>query len=113
MEGVCFIDINEDSLAFAILTLKGMLAIYRVKNTGESGVTMIDSCYLDWSTSIQDVIRQRVAASNSALIQEESGNQSIAKITVKSIKLVSEGCVLLFLSDNTVFEYEQKIKLWR
>jgi|LauGreDrversion4_2_1035121.scaffolds.fasta_scaffold802015_1 hypothetical protein len=52
MEGVCFIDINEDSLAFAILTLKGMLAIYRVKNTGESGVTMIDSCYLDWSTSI-------------------------------------------------------------
>lgn len=106
MEAVCFIDINEDFLSFAVLTLKGLLSVYRVKNTGESGLTMIDSCYLDWSTSFQDVIKQRVAASNLALIQDDSGNSGLAKVTVKQIKLVSDTSILLFLSDSTVFEYD-------
>lgn len=55
MEGVCFIDSNEEAMAFAVLTLKGNVVVYKVKNTYET--TMIDACSIDWQTSISDVIK--------------------------------------------------------
>ena len=57
MEGVCFIDANDEAMAFAVLTIKGNVCVYRVKNTGDSGISMIDACYLDWQASIADVLR--------------------------------------------------------
>ena len=31
IDGVCFIDTNEESMTFAVLTLKGILSLYKVK----------------------------------------------------------------------------------
>lgn len=45
MEGICFIDTNEDSMSFVVVTLKGQVCVYRVKNLETQ---QIDSCYLDW-----------------------------------------------------------------
>lgn len=60
MEGICFIDSNEDALAFAVLTIKGNLSVYKVKNPNDqSSLSLIDACSLSWQTSIADVLRQR------------------------------------------------------
>ena len=50
------IDINEELLSFLVITLKGTIAVYKVKNTESQS---IDSCYLEWTTSGVEILRQR------------------------------------------------------
>jgi len=35
------------------------------------------------------------------------------KVSVKSLKLLPDSSVLVFLSDSTVFEYDPRMRLWR
>ncbi len=67
MEGACFIETNDEAMCFAVLTLKGHLYMYRVKNTGEQGLigmqAMADACILEWQvSSLVDILKQRNAA---------------------------------------------------
>ncbi len=62
MEGACFIETNDDAMCFAVLTLKGSLFMYRVKNTGDQGLigmqAMADACVLEWNVnSLVDILK--------------------------------------------------------
>ena len=54
MEGACFIESNDDAMSFVVLTLKGHLCVYRVKNgLGDQGMllgmqSMADACTIEW-----------------------------------------------------------------
>jgi hypothetical protein len=56
MEGVCFIDSNEESMSFVVVSLKGNICVYKVKCLDAMAV---DSCYLDWQVSISDILKTR------------------------------------------------------
>jgi TUP1-like enhancer of split len=91
-------------MSFAVLTLKGNVAVYKVRNAGETtGVSLIDACTLEWQASFTDVLRQRMA----------QPSLEPTKLSVRHMKLVSEASVLMFLSDGSVFEYEAKVRGWR
>lgn len=102
IEGACFIDANEECMSFAILTLKGSLQVYKVCNLGEallSSTSLIDACRLDYSaTGLSEIIKSK----------------SNPSCTVKYMKLLRDGSVLVFLSENFgVYEYDQRVRVWR
>ena len=68
---------------------------------------MIDAVSLVWQASVSDLLRAR--SQSAQLIEQPSRSQ----LSVKYIKLVSEGSLIVFLSDNSVFEYEVISKGWR
>lgn len=88
MEGVCFIDVNEEAMAFAVLTLKGNLQLYRVKNLGDQGVSFLDSCSLDWQASMADILRQRATGLSQSANQLSS--DKAAQVSVRYIKILPE-----------------------
>jgi hypothetical protein len=103
IEGVCFLDVSEECMSFAVLTLKGHLHVYRVKNLGDAlfkSASLIDACEREWTTpGLAEVLRQK------------SGNQLA---TVKYMKLMNDGSVLVFLSgDHGVLEYDPRVRVWR
>jgi hypothetical protein len=62
LEGACFIETNDDAMCFVVLTLKGSLFMYRVKNTGDQGLigmqAMADACVLEWHVnSLVDILK--------------------------------------------------------
>lgn len=102
IEGACFIDANEECMSFAILTLKGSLQVYTVCNLGEallSSTSLLDACRLDYTaTGLSDIIKSKANPS----------------CTVKYMKLLRDGSVLVFLSENFgVYEYDQRVRVWR
>lgn len=94
VEGGCFLDCNEEAMAFAVLTLKGAVSLYRVK----SEVSLIDGCTLEWQTTVLDLVRQRSLA---------------GPVSVRHMRLLATQGVLVFMSDDSVFEYEPRARLWR
>lgn len=81
-------------MAFAVLTLKGAVSLYRVK----SEVSQIDGCTLEWQTSVLDLVRQRSQA---------------GPVAVRHLRLLSSQGLLVFMSDDSVFEYDPRSRLWR
>lgn len=62
MEGACFIETNDEAMCFTVLTLKGQLYLYRVKNTVDQGLigmqSMADACVLEWQVgSLADILK--------------------------------------------------------
>lgn len=98
VEGGCFLDCSDEAQAFAVLTLKGAVSLYRVKVTSE--VSLIDGCTLEWQTSVLDLVRQRCSL---------RGEQ----VAVRGMRLLGNQGVLVVLSDETVYEYEPRARLWR
>jgi hypothetical protein len=118
IEGICFIDANDEALAFAVLTIKGNISVFRLKNVGEraSGAPSLDSCILDYQTSVLDFLKIRLASLQGENGGSGGGGNSLSlnsKVTVKFLKLLKDLSVLVFLSDHSVFEYDVKMKLWR
>ena len=58
---------------------------------------------LDWSASLSDILKLR----QQCALSEEF------KVGVKYVKLMDDGAVIVFMSDETVFEYDIRMKLWR
>jgi len=117
IEGVCFIDTNEEAMTFAVLTLKGMLSIFKVKILADFSTSFqlsLDTCSLEYTCSLVDILKQRNAQSSLFPAHGDAFDPtSTTKVTVKSMKLLPDSSVLVFLSDNTVFEYDPKMRLWR
>ena len=115
IDGVCFIDSNEENMTFAVLTLKGVLSLYKVKIVAEFASSFqqsLDACALNYQCSIFDILKQR--NSQSSLFSANGDSLDTApKVSVKSMKLLLDTSVLVFLSDNTVFEYDPRMRLWR
>ena len=115
IDGVCFIDSNEENMTFAVLNLKGVLSLYTVKIAAEFGSSFqqsLEACTLNYQCSLVDILRQR--NSQSSLFSANGDSLDLApKVSVKSLKLLPDTSVLLFLSDNTVFEYDPRMRLWR
>ena len=102
-------------MTFAVLTLKGVLSLYSVKILAEFASTFqqsLDSCKLEYQSSLLDILRQR--NSHVSLFSANGDSFDAApKVSVKSMKLLPDNSVLVFLSDNTVFEYDPHMRLWR
>ena len=115
IDGVCFIDSNEENMTFAVLNLKGVLSLYTVKIAAEFGSSFqqsLEACTLNYQCSLVDILRQR--NSQSSLFSANGDSLDLApKVSVKSLKLLPDTSVLVFLSDNTVFEYDPRMRLWR
>ncbi len=67
MEGACFIETNDEAMCFAVLTLKGHLYMFKVKNSVDQSLigmqAMLDACVLEWQVnSLVDILKQRNAA---------------------------------------------------
>ncbi|CDW71962.1 protein hira [Stylonychia lemnae] len=101
-EGICFLECSEESMSFTTLNLKGQLNIYKMKNVDYPSV---DTCMLLWSASVIEILRIQ-----SQLAQQLDPN---AKVFVRKLKLVRDGGVMVFLTDNTSFEYDINTKMWR
>jgi hypothetical protein len=69
-----------------------------VKVTSE--MSLIDGCTLEWQSSVLDLVRQRSSV---------RGEQ----VSVRHMRLLGNQGVLVFMSDETVFEYEPRSRLWR
>jgi hypothetical protein len=64
LEGVCFIDINEEKMTFAVLTLKGVLSLYKVKILADFATSFqlsLDTCSLEYNCSLGDILKQRIS----------------------------------------------------
>ena len=60
IDGGCFIDSNEENMTFAVLTLKGILSLYRVKIVAEFASSFqqsLDACTLNYQCSLVDILR--------------------------------------------------------
>jgi hypothetical protein len=71
MEGVCFLESNEEAMSFATLNLKGILNVYKVKNPDYAG---IDTCTLAWTTSVLDILRRQT---NQAQLVDSSQSKQV------------------------------------
>ena len=64
IEGICFIDTNEEAMTFAVLTIKGNLSLYKVKILADFATSFhlsLDTCSMEYTCSIADILKQRNA----------------------------------------------------
>ena len=48
------IESNEDALSIAVVSLKGIVTIYKIKNPD---MNLPDQCSIEWSSSLVDVLK--------------------------------------------------------
>ena len=75
--------------------------MYRVKD-----VQSLESCVLDWSASLAEPLRLR-----NSLAQQSSSNPS--RVHVEKLLLCDDGTVIVFMTDQSRFEYSVETRLWR
>lgn len=51
---MCFLESSEEAMSFVTINFKGNLNVYKIKNLEYPS---IDTCTIDWSTNVTDVLR--------------------------------------------------------
>ena len=110
LDGVCMLassDCNSAEMSsqgygkLCTLTLKGMVQMYKIKD-----VQSLESCVLEWSSSLAEPLRLR-----NSLAQQNTVNPM--RVYVEKLLLCDDGTVIVFLTDQSRFEYSNETRLWR
>ena len=107
LDGICLLTSNGLCSMLCTVSLKCIVQLFRVKD-----VQSLDSCVLIWSFSIGDILKFKSsleAQKKSISMSEKSGD----KVYVDSVMIANDGTVVVFLTDKSRYEYDDKARTWR
>lgn len=73
--------------------------MYRIKD-----VQSLESCVLEWSSSLAEPLRLRNSQQSSSIP---------TRVYVEKLLLCDDGTVIVFMTDQSRFEYSHETRLWR
>ena len=103
-----FVESNSEASAFATVSFKGQVSLFKVKNPDYPSV---DSCTMLWQCNITEILKIRNSHSMDSKAVFISKHEYF--IILEHIRVLGDGGVMVFLTDETLFEYDQKMLMWR
>ncbi len=104
LENVCLLTGNSKCQKLALLTLKGQVQLYKVRD-----IQALDSCVLEVQASIVDVLKIRNSQQQQSIMPVES--ESV--VYVEKLVVCDDCTLIINLTDGTRHEYVVNAKLWR
>ena len=86
------------------VSLKGIVSLFKVKDEQS-----LQSCMLEWQTSLAEPFRARNLNSASA----NNANATDTTVYVDDLRVADDGTVIVFFTDKSRFEYHTGTRLWR
>lgn len=107
LDGICMMASNGECSLLCTLSMKSVVQLFKVKD-----VQALDSCVLVWSISIADILKLK-SSLLAAKPKSSLDRVTDTKVYVDNIIVANEGTVIVFLTDKSRFEYDEKARTWR
>lgn len=107
LDGICVLASNGACGHMCTISMKSVVSLFRVKD-----VQSLESCVLIWTASLAETLKLKSALQ--AQRKQTSMSEKVAdKVYVDTAVVANDGTVIVFLSDKSRFEYDEKARTWR
>jgi len=107
LDGICVLASNGACGHMCTISMKSVVSLFRVKD-----VQSLESCVLIWTASLAETLKLK-SALQAQRKQTSMGEKVADKVYVDTAVVANDGTVIVFLSDKSRFEYDEKARTWR